>query len=112
RKGFPSHLPPSGCGAADACRARTVYVGAQMAERLERRFEAHVHARPDALAVADNRGRRLTRDELWQAARRRADELARHGVGLSDVVLIDLPNWAEWQVCFLAPLLLEAVPAT
>jgi acyl-CoA synthetase (AMP-forming)/AMP-acid ligase II len=60
----------------------------------------------------DDRGTALTRAELWDRAEERAGELARAGVRPGDVVLIYLPNTAQWQVNFLATQQLGAVPAT
>ena len=80
-------------------------------ERLQDRYARIVERRPEALAVIDDRGRRLSHRELWQGAADMATRLAALGAGPGEVVLIVLPNWAEWQVAFLAVLRLGAIPA-
>ena len=81
-------------------------------ERLEQRYEQHVLARPDALALADSAGRQLTHAELWQRSGELADALAEHGIDSGDVVVLFLPNRVEWQIAMLAVLRLRAVPAS
>jgi len=68
--------------------------------------------RPDALAIADSRGRQLTHYQLLAAADDYARALARSGVTAGDVVLMALPNRVEWQVMLLAIFRLAAIPAT
>lgn len=80
-------------------------------ERLEARYQQAVLSQPHELAVADNRGHRFTRQQLWQRAGELAAELAAHGVKAGEPVVMYLPNWAEWQVVLLAVLRLRAVPA-
>jgi len=88
-------------------RERGWWPGVPLAERF-RRF---VEARPDALAVIDDQGRRLDRGQLWREAEQFGAELAEHGIGPRDVVLIFMPNRAESQVAMLAALRRGAVPA-
>lgn len=76
------------------------------------RYAETVRRRPGHLAVVDAAGRLLTHEALWAASGVRADELAAAGAGARDVVLVHLPNVAEWQVAYLACLRLGAVPAT
>ena len=88
-------------------RERGWWPGVPLAERF-RRF---VHDRPDAPAVVDDRGRRLSREQLWREAERLGAELAEHGIGPGDVVLIFMPNRAESLVAMLATLRRGGVPA-
>lgn len=76
------------------------------------RYAATVRRHPGHLAVIDDAGRRLTHEALWAASGALADALASAGTGTRDVVLVHLPNVAEWQVVYLACLRLGAVPAT
>ena len=78
---------------------------------LAARFERFVREGPAALAVLDDRRRRLDRTQLWREAGRLAAELAERGVGARDVVLVLMPNRVEAQVAMLAALRLDAVPA-
>ncbi len=80
-------------------------------ERLQERYAGIVEARPDDPAVIDNRGRRFTHRELWRAAGVVAQQMASRGVEAGDLVIIFMPNWAEWQVAMLAILRLGAIPA-
>ncbi len=80
-------------------------------ERHERRFARLVAEDPGRLAVADSRGRELTRHELWSRASSLAARLAEHGIGAGDAVVVMLPNVVEWQVAFLALLMRGAVGA-
>ena len=68
--------------------------------------------RPDALAVADSRGRQLTHCQLLLAAIKCARELSSAGVTPGDVVLMAMPNCIEWQIVLLAIFHLDAIPAT
>ncbi len=68
--------------------------------------------RPDALAVADCRGRKLTHRQLLLAATQCARDLSGAGVTPGDVVLMAMPNCVEWQIVLLAILQLDAIPAT
>ena len=88
-------------------RERGWWPGVPLAER----FERFVRERPDALAVVDDRGRRLSREQLWREAGRLAAELGGQGIGPGDVVLVFMPNRAESQVAMLAALRQGAVPA-
>jgi len=81
-------------------------------ERLEERYETLARERVDVLAVVDNRGNALTHGELLGAAEELARDIAAHGVGEGDRILILLPNWAQWQVALLAALKLRAIPAS
>ncbi|SHK38610.1 cyclohexanecarboxylate-CoA ligase/acyl-CoA synthetase [Pseudonocardia thermophila] len=89
-------------------RARGWWTG----EALTDRFERLVTAAPDRLSVIDDRGVSLTRAQLWERAGAFARSLAAVGVGRGDVVVVYLPNTADWQVVFLGVLRLGAVPAS
>ena len=78
---------------------------------LAARFERFVREGPAALAVHDDRGGRLDRKQLWHEAGRLGAELAEQGIGAGDIVLIFMPNRAEWMVAMLAALRRSAVPA-
>ena len=75
------------------------------------RFEGFVRDSPSALAVLDDRGARLGREELWREAGRLVTELSEQGIGAGDIVLIFMPNRVEWLVAMLAALRCGAVPA-
>lgn len=81
-------------------------------EKLQDRYRRLAASRPDDLAVADSRGRRMSHLQLTSAANEFGEQLQQSGVGPGDVVLVQLPNWVEWQVVFLAMLRVGAVPAT
>ena len=78
---------------------------------LAARFERFVREGPAALAVHDDRGGRLDREQLWREAGRLGAELAEQGIGAGDIVLIFMPNRVEWMVAMLAALRRGAVPA-
>ena len=78
---------------------------------LADRFRRFVRDRPDAPAVVDDQGRRLSREQLWREAGRFGAELAEQGIGPGDVVLVFMPNRAESLVAMLAALRRGAVPA-
>ena len=78
---------------------------------LAARFERFVREGPAALAVLDDRGRRLDRERLWREAGRLGAELGERGIGPQDVVLVFMPNRVESQAAMLAALRLGAVPA-
>lgn len=80
--------------------------------RLEQRYREFVERRPAGLAVADERGRKLSHRELWDASTTVAQMLEAEGVGQGDVVLVFLPNLTDWMVLYLATLRRHAVPAT
>lgn len=81
-------------------------------ERLADRFGRFVQARPEHVALIDDSGARLTRQELWDRAVLMARSLRSSGVDQGDAVLVYLPNGAAWQVSLLACLQIGAVPAT
>ena len=81
-------------------------------ERLQDRYASIVSERSDDLAVADNRGRRLTHCELWSASGTLAEGLAKQGVRPGAVVILFLPNWVEWQLALLGILRSGCIPAT
>lgn len=81
-------------------------------EYLLARYLRLSEQRPDALAVADSRGRRLTHRELLRASEDYAVALARQGATAGDVVLMALPNCVEWQIMMLAVFRIDAIPAS
>jgi acyl-CoA synthetase (AMP-forming)/AMP-acid ligase II len=93
---------------AQAYRAAGWWTGESLAARFSRLAEAQ----PDRVALIDDRGTTLTRAQLRDRATELAGQLERSGVSAGDVVLIYLPNTAQWQVSLLAVLHLGAVPAT
>ncbi|MCB1676125.1 MAG: alpha/beta fold hydrolase [Halioglobus sp.] len=97
----------------DAAQRHAVYRerGWWQGERLEKHYERLIGRRPDELALVDNRGRRFTHEELWRASGDLVDSLRKRGIGPGDLAIIYMPNWAEWQVVFLALLRVQAVPA-
>ena len=88
-------------------RERGWWPGVPLAER----FHRFVQDRPDAPAVVDDRGRRLSRGQLWREAGRLGAEIAGQGIGPGDVVLLFMPNRVESLVAMLAVLRHGAVPA-
>ncbi len=75
------------------------------------RYDDVVRARPNDLALVDDRGARFTHQTLWSTAEQLADSFLAHGVSAGDVVLIVLPNWADWHIAHLAVRQLGAIPA-
>lgn len=75
-------------------------------------FAVHLRSDPDALAVVDDAGRRLTRAQLDNAAEHFASRLTSLGVTAGDVVLIFMPNCSAWQIVLLGVLRAGAVPAS
>jgi malonyl-CoA/methylmalonyl-CoA synthetase len=65
--------------------------------------------RPEALFIADDRGRRFTCAEYWALAGRMAHALARHGVGRGDRVMVQAEKSVEGVALFLACARLGAV---
>ena len=80
-------------------------------EPVIERYARIAAANPEALAVLDDRGIRFTHAELWQQSGELAEALAGRGVVPGDVVLIFMPNRAEWQLGLLAILRVGAIPA-
>ena len=80
-------------------------------ERLEARYARVVADHPHQSAVVDNLGRVITHEQLWRQSASLAAELKALDIGCGDRVVILLPNWAEWQLVFLAVLRAQAVPA-
>ena len=81
-------------------------------ERLLDRYLRLSRHRPDALAVTDSRGRKLTHRQLVAAAEACAAALVSAGLGPGEIGLLALPNCVEWQIVFVAMLRLRAIPAT
>ncbi len=99
-------------GAADADRHAWYRAsGWWPGQGLLERYREAARGRGGRLAVADNRGGRLSHDELWAAAGELLPTLERTGLVPGQVALIFLPNRVEWQIAFLAVLRLGAIPA-
>jgi acyl-CoA synthetase (AMP-forming)/AMP-acid ligase II len=117
-------MPPGSTGSA-RLPARPGYPAAGSAAELDRwrregwyrpgtlldDFDAGARQRPGAELVFAGRGRpgRLTLAGLRLASQRAAAGLRRRGVGLGDVVALQLPNWPEAVVALYATLELGAV---
>ena len=69
----------------------------------------HVETRPDAEALVELGGRRLTYRQLWDAAARVAGGLQTLGVGRGDRVAIRYPAGADWTLAFLGTVLAGGV---
>lgn len=80
-------------------------------ERLQDCYANIVTERGEDLAVVDNRGSRMTHNELWAASGTLAEKLMQQGVCRGEVVIIFLPNLVEWQVALLGILRLGGIPA-
>ncbi len=81
-------------------------------ESLWDRYLSIATAHPTGLAAADDRGVELTHAGLLDASRRMSTGLADAGVQPGDLVIVIMPNRAEWQVVFAALLRLGAIPMT
>ncbi|WP_375499202.1 class I adenylate-forming enzyme family protein [uncultured Jatrophihabitans sp.] len=68
-------------------------------------LRTHVDARPDAEAVVELGGRRVTYRQLWDAAERVAGGLRAHGVGRGDRVAIRYPAGVDWVLAFFGTVL-------
>ncbi len=75
------------------------------------RYREIALACPNDIALVDDRGRTFTHSDLWDAAEAMAADLREHGIGAGQVVLIVLPNWAEWHIAHLAVRQLGAITA-
>ena len=64
-------------------------------------FQERVQAHPDRELVVHG-ARRMTYAEVERQAAGLAASLAGLGIGAGDTVAVDLPNWPEWIVAFLA----------
>ena len=69
---------------------------------------AHAENHPDRLAVVDS-VHRLTWGELNRLSRRFALHLREQGFGRGDAIALQLPNWAEYLVCYFGIQLAGAV---
>lgn len=75
-------------------------------------FLGHLERDPHAVAVCDDRGRCLSRDELWRAAGTVERELTAHGLTAGDMVIVCMPNWTEWMTSYLGIVRGSLIPAT
>jgi acyl-CoA synthetase (AMP-forming)/AMP-acid ligase II len=71
-------------------------------ETLLTRLATHVTERGDAPAVVDDRGVRMSYRDLDDASSRLAATLSARGIGVGDVVGVQVPNWAEGVVAVCA----------
>lgn len=72
-------------------------------------FEGCIKFYPDKIAVADYQGKRLTYGQLDNLSSRLAYSLREMGIQPGQVVSVQLPNWAEFTIAFVALLRLGAV---
>lgn len=72
-------------------------------------FKGCIKLYPDKIAVADYQGKRLTYSQLDNLSSRLANSLYEMGVRTGQVVSVQLPNWSEFTVVFVALLRLGAV---
>lgn len=98
-------FPRSGLTRDDRGVARYVDVPATLGEMLY----AHVEMRPDAEAVVEIGGARLTYAQLWERAERVAGGLHAHGVQRGDRVALRYPAGMDWVVAFWGIVLAGAV---
>src|SRR5215470_7867169 len=71
-------------------------------ETLTGRLATHVRERPEAVAVVDGTGARLTYADLDDQSSRLAAAFAARGIGIGDVVGLQVPNRHEGVVAALA----------
>ncbi|MFW0784452.1 AMP-binding protein [Gordonia sp. CPCC 206044] len=67
---------------------------------------------PNRMAVTDDRASVLTRGELWILSGEIAAEMQSAGLAAGDIVVICMPNRAEWVAAYLATLRCGLVPAS
>ena len=75
-------------------------------------FQDNLDRDPHAVAVVDDRGEQLTREQLWTLAGDIASELSALGLTSGDVAIICMPNWTEWLAVYLATVRAGLVPGT
>jgi acyl-CoA synthetase (AMP-forming)/AMP-acid ligase II len=90
-------------------RADGVKHYAGMADSVVAMLRASLEVDPDAEAVVELDGPRLSYRELWDASARVAGGLRADGVGRGDRVGIRLGNGVEWVVAFFGTLMAGAV---
>jgi acyl-CoA synthetase (AMP-forming)/AMP-acid ligase II len=71
-------------------------------------FEARVAQNPGGLLVSDGQTS-LTNEEAWQLAQRLATRLADHGLVAGERAIVQMPNWPEFAVIYLALARLGAI---
>ncbi len=94
---------------SDARRMAYLAAGVWDGVTLPARVAAHATESPDARAVIDEHGAALTYAELWDQATQVAGFLATEGIGLGDVVSVQLPNRLETAAVALGVLAAGAV---
>lgn len=75
-------------------------------------FSGHLARDPHSVAVLDDRGNALTRQELWDLASEIQGEMESHGLATGDIVVVCMPNWTEWMAAYLAVVRAGLIPAT
>jgi acyl-coenzyme A synthetase/AMP-(fatty) acid ligase len=75
-------------------------VGRSLAEQAE--LAASVHATTRLVFPSAERPSQLTLSDLWDRARTVGAGLAARGVGPGDVVAVQVPNWAEAAIAYVA----------
>jgi acyl-CoA synthetase (AMP-forming)/AMP-acid ligase II len=83
---------------SDELHARYTELGLWGTDSIPSLLARHAHERPDAEAVVDDHGVRLTYADLDRLSSRLAGALADRGVAAGDVVGVQLPNCAEASV--------------
>lgn len=68
---------------------------------LSQYFRRRAESDPDGSFVVEN-GRTLRNGEAWRTARRLAARLRAEGLAAGDRVVVQLPNWSEFAVIYLA----------
>ncbi|PPR57919.1 MAG: Short-chain-fatty-acid--CoA ligase [Alphaproteobacteria bacterium MarineAlpha4_Bin2] len=87
-------------GRHDPARIEEAYrIGYWRNELIIDLLAKHARERPDALAIVDG-DHRLTWFEFHLLSQRFALHLRRLGIGAGDVVALQMPNWAEYLVCY------------
>jgi acyl-CoA synthetase (AMP-forming)/AMP-acid ligase II len=72
-------------------------------------LEHAVEANPEAEALVEVGGRRMTYRELWERSRRVAGGLRDRGVAPGDRVALRAPNGIDWVLAFFGTLMAGAV---
>lgn len=72
-------------------------------------FEVCAKLYPEKIAVADARGKRLTYSQVDNLSSRLAGSLWEMGIRQGQVVSVQLPNWVEFTIVFVALLRIGAV---
>ncbi|GAC1569616.1 MAG: (2,3-dihydroxybenzoyl)adenylate synthase [Polyangiales bacterium] len=90
---------------AEKYRARRYWSGRTITGALEEIVEAH----GSDVAVVDG-GRRITYDELGRSIKRMAHHLSSRNISCGARIIFQLPNVAEFVICYFAALTVGAIP--